>query len=69
MKKKNFAELIRKKRGEMTQHEYAKTIGVSWITIWRWENGVSIPKPDAIEYWIQKITQPLSNKGDKNDWL
>lgn len=43
----NFAARIRKLRGELTQTKFAERIGVSYVTINRWENGRYSPTPLA----------------------
>jgi len=35
---------IRKLRGEMSQEEFARIIGVSWQTVHNWETGKTTPK-------------------------
>lgn len=57
MDKKKFAHTVRMKRISlgMTQSQFAKHIGKSWITIWRWENAQNPPKSDAIDFWVRKI--------------
>lgn len=51
---KKQLEISLKKSG-LNQSGYADKIGVSTVTLWRWLNGKCKPKPDAIEYWINKI--------------
>lgn len=57
MNKKQFSDFISKKRDKtgLTQFDFGTELGVSWVTIWRWENEDSMPKPDAIDYWIEKV--------------
>lgn len=43
------------KKSGLNQNEYADKIGVSTVTLWRWLNNKCKPKPDAIEYWNNKI--------------
>jgi tetratricopeptide (TPR) repeat protein len=52
-----FGELLRsfRIRAEMTQEELANALGVSRVTVRRWENGIYIPKYSKIE----KIAQVL----------
>ena len=54
---KSFSEFVRKKRKKLdvSQVKLAELIGVSWVTIWRWEAGLMQPKPDAIDFWMDKI--------------
>jgi DNA-binding transcriptional regulator YiaG len=56
-----FSFLVRKKREKLklSQAEFAKRVGVSWITIWRWESGNGQPKPDALKYWIEKVEETI----------
>lgn len=57
MNEKTFAKLVKTKRKKLglTQSAFAKHIGKSWITVWRWENMKNPPKSDAIEFWVRKI--------------
>jgi DNA-binding transcriptional regulator YiaG len=43
-----------------TQEEVARTLGVSWITVSRWERGVSRPSPLGLQQ-----LQRLANKAQK----
>ncbi len=53
----DFKKLVISKRegAGLTQAKFAQKLGVSWITIWRWENGAGKPKDDALQYWIGEI--------------
>ena len=57
MDKEEFSAFVRKARAkaDMTQWEFGEAIGVSWITIYRWEQELSMPKPDAIDFWIREV--------------
>lgn len=57
MDKHEFAEFVidSRDKAELTLKEFAAELGVDWVTVWRWENKRSMPKPDAIEFWIEKI--------------
>lgn len=43
---------IRKRLG-LSQNGFANRLGVTWITVNRWENGVQKPSPLAIEKLIK----------------
>lgn len=51
--KEEFATFIKGRRGELglSQVKMGEALGVSWVTIWRWENQHNMPKEDAIQYW------------------
>lgn len=53
----DFSKLVITKRSlsNMTLHEFGEKIGVSWVTVWRWENTYCMPKDDALGYWVDKI--------------
>ena len=57
MNKHEFADFIYDTRqdNQLTMKELAAEIGVSWTTVWRWENKRSCPRPDAIEFWVERI--------------
>lgn len=59
MNKHEFSEFVINSRydAELTLKEFAGELGVDWITVWRWENKRAMPKPDAIEHWIEKIIE------------
>lgn len=54
---KNFQKIVREKRKQsgLTQQEFGEKIGVSWITILRWEQGFTQPKDNIIDSWIEKV--------------
>ena len=39
---KDYIQEQRKQSG-LSQYDFGAKLGVSWITIWRWENGVTEP--------------------------
>ena len=57
MKQDEFSSFIRVKRKKsgLSQFDFGSEIGTSWITVWRWEHEKCMPKPDAIEFWINKV--------------
>lgn len=59
MTKKQFSALVKtaREKSRLSQIVFGLKLGVSWMTILRWERGISCPKPDAIGYWIEKITE------------
>jgi DNA-binding transcriptional regulator YiaG len=40
---------LRHRLGDISQEQLARTVGVSWSTISRWENGKGVPSPLARE--------------------
>ena len=57
----NYASQIKKVRNDLkiSQEEFARKLGVSYITVNRWENGRTKPSPLAatkIEAFIKKIS-------------
>ncbi len=50
MKKKDIPRMIKNLRTAMdlTQEQFAATVGVSWSTVSRWENGRGFPSPLAM---------------------
>jgi transcriptional regulator with XRE-family HTH domain len=60
MKARNQIRLLRKQIG-YTQEDFAKLVGVSFVTVNRWENGVSQPSRLA---W-QKILELEENPPEK----
>jgi DNA-binding XRE family transcriptional regulator len=57
MTQHEFSRLVKRCRAlsDLSQKAFGKEIGCSWITIWRWENNLNCPKPDAIEFWVRKV--------------
>lgn len=53
----SFSEEIKKARkaSGLTQYECGEKIGVSWITIWRWENKQNLPDDNVKEFWLGKV--------------
>ena len=74
MKKDNFAErlkLLRKKSG-LTQEELAERIGVSIMTLRRWEWGERTPRMDEIEKLVEAIdvtVDELLNGKNSEKWV
>ena len=61
MNRKQFSTLVKRKREKlgMSQEDFAHILGVSWLTVWRWENDRAMPRHDAVEYWIKKVEEVL----------
>jgi len=57
MNKEEFAKFVRTRRRKagLIQSEFADLIGVSLMTVWRWENEENIPAENIIDMWINKI--------------
>ena len=57
MNKKEFAEIVRSKRKELgfTKSAFSDLLGVSWITIWRWETQKETPNKIIMKLWADKI--------------
>lgn len=57
MKKEQFAKFIKTSRKEMglTQAQFSEKLGLSWITIWRWENEKEAPNKIIMDLWVTKI--------------
>lgn len=54
---KTFCEIVKeaRKKSGLTQFEFGSEIGVSWITIWRWEHDEHLPKENVIDFWKKKV--------------
>lgn len=54
-----FGDQMRKRRLEigLTMEALAKDIGVSWLSVWRWEKGRNIPHPVMLERWERSLTK------------
>lgn len=53
----DFTDLVldtRKKTG-LTLFEFGSEIGVSWITVWRWENKKNYPKKNVMVMYAKNI--------------
>lgn len=52
-----FSDIVKKKRKKLgySREKLAGILGVSFVTVWRWERGTHEPKPDAIDYWVKRI--------------
>ena len=57
MEKKQFAKFVRqtKKQRNLTFNRFADAIGVHWTTVYRWSIGQTVPAPNVIEYWVDRI--------------
>lgn len=57
MNKEQFAKIIKEKREalNLSQEAFSSKIGVSWITIWRWENQREAPNEIIMKLWIDNI--------------
>jgi DNA-binding transcriptional regulator YiaG len=53
----DFSRFVKQKRKKLglSQAVFAQMLNTSTVTVWRWENGLFHPRPDAIDYWIKKI--------------
>lgn len=65
MSQPQIGKLIREIRlaNNLTQEQFASQLGVTCITINRWENGRSKPSPLAIEK-IKQLLEQMGNKGE-----
>lgn len=63
MNQKEFSKLVKNRRNQLglSQFDFGSEIGTSWITIWRWENEINMPKPDAIGFWIKRIENGIQD--------
>ena len=58
--------LSSRKKLNMTQYEFAEAIGgASWITVWRWENGIVKPRSFVSETVKEKVNSLI--EGIQND--
>ena len=57
MTKQQFAKLIKDKRKSLslTQSQFGELLGLSWITIWRWENEKEAPNDVIMKLWVSFI--------------
>jgi len=58
MDKKEFSQIVKKERlkSGFTKTGFAKLINCSRVTLWRWENGITMPRKDALPYWLKLIS-------------
>jgi len=54
-----FKDIVKNKRmalrkGRLT---FGKLLGISSVTVWRWETGRSRPEEKLIKFWEQKIKE------------
>lgn len=61
-----IGKLIRELRllSELTQEQFAASLGVVYSTLNRWENGHAQPSPLAIQK-LEKVLQDLGERGQK----
>jgi putative transcriptional regulator len=59
----NFVRELRILAG-LTQEQFATTLGVTYSTINRWENGHTRPMPLAMQK-IEEIAKEMGEKGEK----
>lgn len=54
----HFSDMIKTKRKELglTQSAFANRVGVSWITVWRWEKGHTEPNENAKVGVLSKLS-------------
>lgn len=59
MTKKQFSNIVKKRRAiyGMSQEQFAKKMNVHWMTILRWENAKTMPKKDALKYWLERLNK------------
>jgi len=52
-----FSEVVKKKRKKLkvSREKFGAALGVSAVTVWRWERGLYKPKADALGYWVNHI--------------
>lgn len=57
MNKETFTNIVRteRKKTGLTQFEFAQSIGVTWITVWRWENNKNVPDKNIRDMWVEKM--------------
>jgi len=57
MNKQEFSEFVKNTRLHTghTKIVFAHLIGCSRTTLWRWESGITMPRKDAVEYWLLTI--------------
>jgi len=66
---KDFGSFLKKKRKSLglTQVEFGGALGLSYITIWRWENGIG-EKPAAYKInGIKNAIKSLEKEKAKNE--
>ena len=65
-KDKELAEMIRELRAKLglTQEQFAAKVGVTWLTVNRWENGRGKPSPLAMRR-IEELTKEAEGFGKK----
>ena len=53
----SFKELIKntRQKKELSRFKFGKLVGVSAVTVWRWESGHNEPTDNVKEFWIKKI--------------
>jgi len=59
MKIEKFAQMVTKQRekAKLTQFDFAVRVGISLMTVHRWEKGLSMPKEDSLDHWVNKIKE------------
>ena len=66
MKKKEFSAFVKRTRKAhgISRIEMSQLIDCSPVTIWRWENTLSLPDDRLLNYWVMKIksTLPLPSR-------
>ena len=61
MNDKAFIKFVNKqiKKSNLTKKDFADLIGVSRMTVYRWEIGSSLPDPFFRKHWVNHIKQIL----------
>lgn len=54
---KDFPKIVlnARKKLKLSREKFAARLGVSAITVFRWERSISQPDFKVIDYWIDKI--------------
>lgn len=57
MNKEEYAKFVRAERDRLSisLRSFAEKLDISWMTVFKWENQVHMPKQDALKFWIDKI--------------
>jgi DNA-binding XRE family transcriptional regulator len=52
-----------RERHGVSRGTLAARIGVSPVTLWRWETGVSLPRRPSIEAWAKRVSRMIRGRG------
>lgn len=52
-----FQDAVRNHRIKhgLSMTRLARGIGVHWMTVWRWERGLNLPKENVRDYWLSRV--------------